>query len=842
MKIGFKSRLWGSRISNIQKVLDLIADSGYQGVEFSQRPEDLGCRDCDELLKLLSERNLMLLSLTCGSLGERLSFLGSYKPSYLSIRHSDIPRIPELIDGGYLPALHPGVFNPVRRTSDVLAVLEEYPDIRFLCDTAHITIAGDDPIEVVNLLKDHMVAVHFKDWTPEFGRSGPRYARGFTELGKGTVKLEQTLTQLQKDKFEGWIVAEVENTYQDETGPLISTTKWFSDRGLLSSKLNKIPDLRINIPTRHHPVSQSHEADAKFREGILVATTKEPEHFYSFLARTIEDLTPCDLLTIWAVSPSQEQMGLLFSSVPIQATPESGLVIRTNKALSGISIERQASITRFDLTKEDPGAEYGFPGRKLEHSDLTQGFLPKQMTSLPIYNSDHRNYVRMIISIFHHNKDLNMTDDQLYWCGQAIAIASDIVLDKMCSVASTRVNLIAGQSKDLVFFLNNLKSLIQRSLRCDGVAIFLVNEAGDKLELQETTGTSWMVEPGERFYKKGEGLTGKAWERNEALLTVNSLFERGHKGKSEEIVDEFKQHACLWVPFVNSKGDVLGIIRCRNKKNNLETITPNMFTDDDASVLDAIGQALVPHLQILLDKERRVRALGRLTHELRVPLVSIRGAAELMQRTKGVEKLFEHDYPGDIWSWSELMRRLLGNADLFRYSPGEIPIQASPTLLLADVVAPAVKQARILLEEREFSIFNINYGTFEKIPKLWVDRNQFQQVIFNLISNAIKHCYADPSSFQVEIDGTKIEGDYVIQVRDWGPGIDNEMKDAIFEEGIRTSEAIQRNITGQGLGLWVVREIVKRHGGSVRVTSLKQPTEISIFLPSRLSKKTPLVS
>ncbi len=166
------------------------------------------------------------------------------------------------------------------------------------------------------------------------------------------------------------------------------------------------------------------------------------------------------------------------------------------------------------------------------------------------------------------------------------------------------LTLIAGQSNDLVVFLEKLKVLIQTNINCDGVAIFLVNEGGDKIELYETTGTSWLVESSEQFYRKGEGLTGSVWERNETLLTVNSIVESGHIGKSEENVTDSKQHACLWVPFVNSKGNVIGLVRCRNKKNTSETMIPNMFTDDDASVLDAIGQAAVPHLQILLDAAR----------------------------------------------------------------------------------------------------------------------------------------------------------------------------------------------------------------------------------------------
>lgn len=264
-----------------------------------------------------------------------------------------------------------------------------------------------------------------------------------------------------------------------------------------------------------------------------------------------------------------------------------------------------------------------------------------------------------------------------------------------------------------------------------------------------------------------------------------------------------------------------------------------MFTEDDIAILDSIGQVAVPYIQILLDKNRRAKALGRLTHELRIPLVAIRGAAEFMLNTKGVNTIFDYDYPGDIWSWSELMRRLLGNADLFRYRSQPLPLRATPTLLRGDVIAPAVKQVRMLLQERNFSLHNINYGLFDQIPRLWIDPNQFQQVIFNLLSNAIKHCFDDPKSFQVSIDGEKKGNKYVIFFRDWGPGIESEMREAIFEEGIRTLEAIKNNITGQGLGLWVVRQIIEAHEGKVKLTNLHLPTEFSIILPDFLASRPP---
>ncbi len=171
---------------------------------------------------------------------------------------------------------------------------------------------------------------------------------------------------------------------------------------------------------------------------------KNQKLFYPYIAQLIKNLVGSEFLTIWAVSPSQELMGLLVSTTPKLEASKKPLVIKISEALSGISVERQASSTRFDLTKDNPGEEYGFSDRKFQHSELITNFQIKQMISVPIYNSDHKNYTRMIINIFPSNDGFQMSDDELRWCGQAIATATDIILDRMCSVASTRVNFNSG--------------------------------------------------------------------------------------------------------------------------------------------------------------------------------------------------------------------------------------------------------------------------------------------------------------------------------------------------------------------------------------------------------------
>ena len=247
----------------------------------------------------------------------------------------------------------------------------------------------------------------------------------------------------------------------------------------------------------------------------------------------------------------------------------------------------------------------------------------------------------------------------------------------------------------------------------------------------------------------------------------------------------------------------------------------------------SVTEATADHVEAKL---RRI--LGRMTHEFRGPITAIKAATESIIETPNSKTFFDFDYPGDIWSWTELMIRVIANVDAYRVlQEGEIDIRPEKVLLLADVIAPAIRQVRLLLNARGFSPRHITYRGFEKIPTLWLDRNRVQQVIFNLLSNSIKYAYDDPRAFKVEIEGIN-RGEYLyIHVRDWGTGIKSEEIERVFEEEFRSVTSIDMNVTGQGLGLWIVRQIIEKHGGTVHVLNLHCPTEIEIRLPWRLTAR-----
>jgi signal transduction histidine kinase len=122
-------------------------------------------------------------------------------------------------------------------------------------------------------------------------------------------------------------------------------------------------------------------------------------------------------------------------------------------------------------------------------------------------------------------------------------------------------------------------------------------------------------------------------------------------------------------------------------------------------------------------------------------------------------------------------------------------------------------------------------GLRSQLPLLWVDPLRMHWVIFNLLANAIRFAHKDPDAFAVEIAGVASRsGDYLIQVRDYGEGIRAGTEELIFKERIRASSTVG----GDGLGLWIVRRIMEAHGGRVRVTSLRYPTEITLYLPESM--------
>lgn len=228
------------------------------------------------------------------------------------------------------------------------------------------------------------------------------------------------------------------------------------------------------------------------------------------------------------------------------------------------------------------------------------------------------------------------------------------------------------------------------------------------------------------------------------------------------------------------------------------------------------------------------RNLARVIHELQVPVVALRGSLDFASRElkdRGVT--MSEDWLGEAWQWTELMVSLLQNAQIVAASEmGKQTIRVSRLNFLKDIVNPAMRAVSVLFRERGISQSAVAFRHLEILPPLYADKTMLHQLLFNLLSNALKYGGRDP---RIEIAAEKEQGGWNIKFRDWGIGVPDAEAPNIFSGGYRGRNAVIQSASGIGMGLYVTREILRQHGGTIDLTQVQNPTEFTIFLPERLT-------
>jgi two-component system, sporulation sensor kinase E len=138
----------------------------------------------------------------------------------------------------------------------------------------------------------------------------------------------------------------------------------------------------------------------------------------------------------------------------------------------------------------------------------------------------------------------------------------------------------------------------------------------------------------------------------------------------------------------------------------------------------------------------------------------------------------------------------------------------------------AILNQTLTLLEPEISSRNIavNLDLSETLPNAIIDPDQFQQVFYNLLRNAYQSISGDDGLIEIKTRST--ETDFLISISDNGIGISPEQMGSLFEPYRTTKSA------GTGLGLLIVRRIIREHGGEIEIQSNpNEGTSILIHLP-----------
>lgn len=237
--------------------------------------------------------------------------------------------------------------------------------------------------------------------------------------------------------------------------------------------------------------------------------------------------------------------------------------------------------------------------------------------------------------------------------------------------------------------------------------------------------------------------------------------------------------------------------------------------------------------------------LSLLAHELRSPLHSIHGYLDLALTGAGGElNVQQHEFVQRARVASQHLYALL--EDLLcvaRADSGQLRLQRSITDLSA-IVDNAVEELALTAADQGIVL---RVDVEPQLPRLYADAVRLQQVLRNLIDNAI---HFTPAGGTVEVTAS-VEGvgpvgpsdtdeDVTrlacLRVRDTGIGIAPEFHQHIFERFYRILDKNAERSGGQGLGLWIVKLIVELHGGRVTVESVPgQGSVFTCFIPGLLS-------
>jgi PAS domain S-box-containing protein len=221
----------------------------------------------------------------------------------------------------------------------------------------------------------------------------------------------------------------------------------------------------------------------------------------------------------------------------------------------------------------------------------------------------------------------------------------------------------------------------------------------------------------------------------------------------------------------------------------------------------------------------RVRYLATVSHELRTPLTSIVSFAELIRSENPGLSPDAGEYLGIIGRNAERLLRVVG--DLLDLSSLE---EGVARLDLASISVPWVARESVRMGWSIAAGDGISLGiSSEEGPDVQADASRLQQVLDNLISNAVKFSV---SGGRVEVRATHDSSEWRIDVADTGIGIPPSEVDHLFDRFFRASNARRAEVPGTGLGLPTAKAIAELHGGRIEVTStVGSGTTFTVYLP-----------
>lgn len=246
----------------------------------------------------------------------------------------------------------------------------------------------------------------------------------------------------------------------------------------------------------------------------------------------------------------------------------------------------------------------------------------------------------------------------------------------------------------------------------------------------------------------------------------------------------------------------------------------NVFKIQIKALKDAVEQTSQAYKTIKEQNKKIVEAdkiksdfVANVSHELRTPLNAIISSSELlMAKVFGALNEKQAEYVNDInVSGIHLMGIINEILDISKIESNSMTLNLSD-FALSRAVDEVLNVVRALADKKDIRVIK----EFENDFDIKADFQKIKQILFNLLSNAIKFSHAGG-----EIEVRVIEGkdDFVIEIQDKGPGIDEKYHGKIFAKFVQLENTYTKTESSTGLGLTITKELVNMHQGNITLKS-----------------------
>jgi PAS domain S-box-containing protein len=253
------------------------------------------------------------------------------------------------------------------------------------------------------------------------------------------------------------------------------------------------------------------------------------------------------------------------------------------------------------------------------------------------------------------------------------------------------------------------------------------------------------------------------------------------------------------------------------------SLTVSPIKADDGTIIGAskiardISEQVKAQEEIRMLNARKDEFIGIAGHELRTPITTIKAYLQLMEEQ--AETAIARDFLGKALRQVNKLNRLIGDLlDVSKIQTGKLQYNMIPCRLLP-LVREGVETIRQIYPGHSIDIISPGED-----PVIIADGAKVEQVLINFLNNAIKY---SPDATSIEVKVKTSEGHAIVSVKDFGIGIPPHHLDDIFDRYFRANPDVSAG--GLGLGLYISKEIIRRHNGDIRVESKEGEGSVFYF-------------